>query len=263
MMRVLRRLAALLALGLIALSTPAWAQFDKYGHYNQNATEFAGVCADASGSSACGPIALLNSLVFLQNTYSSFGNTLVGDDVVATAKTISEFMGCTACGGTDTTKFFEGKKKYLEKVAPGKIASKKYDGPSVDDLKKEIGHKEDVELFIGYYDKDGKALPGHYVTLYAIDDKKLSFVDPGGVAGSDGGKIDGAIDEMLEYMFDNTLKQIVLKNYSGTPEGATARIEFAFAESPTPEPVVWAMLVVGFGIAGAGLRQRRRSSAAV
>ncbi|PZQ51942.1 MAG: hypothetical protein DI570_24795, partial [Phenylobacterium zucineum] len=113
-----------LTITLAAWASPAWAQFDKYGHYNQNATEFADVCATAAGGSrACGPIALMNSLVFLQNTYPAFGNTLIGNDPHATAVKISEFMGCTACGGTDTTKFFEGKKKYLASVAPKKIIS--------------------------------------------------------------------------------------------------------------------------------------------
>lgn len=251
------RWAALVALvvGLVALATPALAQFDQYGHYNQNANEFAGICSGPDGSNACGPIALMNSLVFLQNTNPKLGNTLMGgNDPVATARKISEFMGCTACGGTDTTKFYDGKKRYLESVAPGKIVSKRYVKPTAANLKKEIDDREDVELFIGYYDQDGKSVGGHYVTLYALSDLKISFVDPGGV---EGGSMTGATDESINYTFNDGIKQLLLTGYDGTPNGAQARIDFAFAESPAPEPATWAMMVLGFGLMGAGIRRRR------
>ncbi|PZQ55240.1 MAG: hypothetical protein DI570_22160, partial [Phenylobacterium zucineum] len=138
---------------------------------------------------------------------------------------------------------------------PKKIISKRYKNPTAADLKKEIDHKEDVELFIGYYEGE-KFLGGHYVTLYALSDLKLSFVDPGGLDGKDGGKIDGATDESINYAFNDALKQLLLTGYDGTPAGAQARIDFAFAESPAPEPAVWALMLMGLGATGLCLRRR-------
>lgn len=246
-----------LAVGLLAFAGPAWAQFSKYGHYNQNAPMFDDVCANEETNSACGPIALMNSLVFLQNTYEQFGTTLIGADPHATAVKLAEYMGCTACDGVNTTKFFEGKKKYLEEVAPGKILSKRYVRPNADSLKTAIEKKHDVELFIDYFNETtGKSVGGHYVTLYAIGDAKLSFVDPG---GDHFGATDGALDVTVDYAFNDGAKRIVLSGYRGAPKGATARIDFAFGEAPkgVPEPAAWALMLLGFGLLGAGLRARR------
>jgi hypothetical protein len=139
------------------------------------------------------------------------------------------------------------------------IDSVMYNGPTFDNLDHELGDKEDVEMFITFDKADGKPDGGHYVTLYDITKETLSFVDPGGLSGKDGGKIDGATEEKVKYTFDATTKRIILTDYSGTPTGDTAKVSFAFAESPhssTPEPQAWAVMVVGFGILGAAARRR-------
>ena len=255
-------LGAGIALALLAAADPAWAAtFADYGHYNQNAPMFDDVCANEETASACGPIALMNSLVFLQNTHEQFGTTLIGPDPHATAVKLAEYMGCIPCSGVNTTKFFEGKQKYLEEVAPGKIVSKSYARPNADTLKTVIGKKHDVELFIDYFDEaTGKSVGGHYVTLYDIGDLKLSFVDPG---GDHFGATDGALDVTVDYAFSGTAKRIVLSGYRGTPKGAKARIDFAFGESAkgVPEPAAWAVMLLGFGVVGASLRARRRIAA--
>jgi hypothetical protein len=255
--------AVFAALG-IAAATPAAAQFDKYGHYNQNSDAFADICATAAGGSkACGPVALVNSFVYLQNTYPQLDNKLVGptaDDAHAVALALSKLMGCTACDGTDTAKFLDGKKAYL-KDKPGKIKSLPFKNPSAAALAKEIKDREDVELYLGFYDANGNALTnGHYVTLYGISDDTLSFVDPGGDSGD---TTTGATDEKIKFNFDSTLKQLVLSGYEGLPEGvASAHVNFAFSESPTPEPAAWAMMITGFGLVGLAARRRRAPAAA-
>jgi hypothetical protein len=254
--------AGLLAAAFAAAATPATAQRSpkSYGHYNQNATEFAGVCGD----DACGPISLLNSFVFLQNTYGSLGDQLTGKDPVATAKKLAEYMKCGTTCGTGTTDFFIGKKAYLKDTVGAAIDSVMYIGPTFANLDKELGHKEDVEMFISYDKANGAADGGHYVTLYDLTRDKISFVDPGGVSGADGGAIDGALDETVGYNFDATKKRIFLKDYGGTPEGDTAKIDFAYAESPhtfEPEPQAWALMLLGFGALGAAARRRRAATA--
>jgi len=254
--------AGFAAVALCAFADPAAAQQkpDKYGHYNQNATEFTGVCGD----NACGPIALLNSLVFLQNTYASLDGKLVGKDPVETAKTLAKLMKCDTKCGTNTFNFFKGKKQYLKDLVGNAIDSVMYNGPTFDNLSKELTDGEDVEMFITFDKADGKPDGGHYVTLYDITKDTLSFVDPGGLSGKDGGKIDGAVEEKVKYTFDEKTKRIVLTDYEGTPTGDVAKASFAFAESPhksVPEPQAWALMIVGFGALGAAARQRRALAA--
>ncbi len=256
-----RVLSGLLLAGATLLAAPAWAQHTPtpYGHFNQNAAKFKDLCAHNGDSHACGPIAFMNSLAFLQTTYPQFGDTLIDSDPLTTATKLAGLMQCDACTGTATDKYFAGVQSYLNEVAPGKTNSTEFDDPTVAQLTHEIGDQEDVELFIAYYNADGTpADDGHYVTLYDIGATSLSFVDPGGVVNGDEG---GALDITVNYTFDDGLKRLVLNGYSGTPSGLTARVDFAFAESPTPEPAAWALMIGGFGMAGLALRRRRAGMA--
>lgn len=58
-------------------------------------------------------------------------------------------------------------------------------------------------------------------------------------------------------LFSNNTSQYQL--YSATSSGYGIHSTGTLSANAVPEPRTWAMLIVGFGLTGAGLRQRRRS----
>jgi hypothetical protein len=256
--------AACAVLAASALPAAAARSPDKYGKFNQNAALFSDICTGTSGNEACGPIALMNSFVFLQNTYPQLDNSLIGADPHATAKKLADLMKCSSTCGTDPLNFFKGKQAYIQSTNDP-ISSLMFVGPSFKTLNHELDDQEDVEMFIDYYDSKGKPVGGHYVTLWDIQAGFMSFIDPGGLDAADGGKTDGALNEAhVDYKFNDTTKRLELSGYGGTPEGDTARIDYAFAESPitSPEPGTWALMLLGFGALGLSLRARRTAVSA-
>lgn len=159
---------------------------------------------------ACGPVATVNSFIYLQNTYPKiYGTSLVpkGQEA-AVAQLLSGpgFMGCcNQNGGTTPAGLLAGKKTYIEgsKIVTGrKPGVTTYDSdtfvldndgkpiiaPSFDFLLRQLNPPngppknptkgEDVEMILGMYakDKDGKLLrrvTGHWVTVTgaSYDDK--------------------------------------------------------------------------------------------
>lgn len=139
-------------------------------------------CKDATGaqidgSQACGPTAAVNSFQFLENRYPDiYGGKLIPrntsnleTDWISTANTLgtAAYMDCACNGGTDITKFIQGKQDYIdEKAGDGKSVFKHQDvfmlgdidksksrgRPSFDFLLMELMHGEDVELLVSYHD---------------------------------------------------------------------------------------------------------------
>lgn len=164
-----------------------------FGHYNQVAPAFSGVCG---GTHACGVVAALNSFVFLQNEYEIYGGhgghpaRLLPDpssaaSVTATAQTLADDMGCpSTCSAhaININNFISGKQKYIDSVAPGTTrftAQSVYEktgtpttqtkpAPTMKFIMQELADAEDVEVLIGFWQKkDGveKRVGGHYMTL--------------------------------------------------------------------------------------------------
>ncbi|MGH7153573.1 MAG: hypothetical protein ACREF3_06550, partial [Acetobacteraceae bacterium] len=227
-----------------------------FGHLSQNATALAGVCAAGGLSYACGPVAAVNSLVFLQNKYPDiYDNSLITNNLVMTATILSgnDFMKCVVCaGGTNITNFISGKKKYIEQKVRDKTTYSDKQNPRFPYLFSQLSgpEPEDVELLIGFYNAAGMRTGGHYVTLYGIsggaDSKDLSFVDPNGGMGT------STAVNMADLSWANNGGAIQIRNYG--PAGTTAKIDWAVAESPIPEPAAWTLLAIGFALL-AGLRR--------
>jgi hypothetical protein len=256
-------------LALLLLATPAFADVvnlnpNMFGHLNQNDPALAGVCAAGGVNYACGPVAAVNSFVFLQNSDREiYDTTLTGDptvnqNLVNTAITLSgnQFMMCAACsGGTSINNFISGKMAYIEgldKLA-GKtayadqtnFAANQNPTRLLNFLFSELRQNEDVELLFGYYNADGTRDGGHYVTLYGLsggtDPMTLSFVDPNGRVNMPniGYTINGNILSLPGY---------------GPGGGLTTRIDWAVAESPVPEPATFLIIGVGLILIAVGYR---------
>jgi hypothetical protein len=233
----------------------------KFGHVSQNATALMGVCAAANGLNyACGPVAAVNSFVFLQNTYPDiYDNSLTNGNNVGTVMSLAmpNFMNCVACnGGTTIANFISGKKKWIEQQVPGKTAYSDMQNPTpayiLGQLKAFNGKGEDVELLIGFYDKTtGMRVGGHYVTDYGIatgNSMDLWFVDPNGGMGTN-----TAVNMELGYMVAGGVIQI--NNYGANT--VNARVDWAVAESPIPEP--GSLSLVGLGCSWLLIWRRRNA----
>jgi hypothetical protein len=148
-----------------------------YGTYNQRA--FPSACTN-NPMKACGPVSVLNSFIFLQNTYPQiYGNRLVPmgrNQPAATLNTLSALMGC--CNGTTPENLLAGKRAYIDGagavrgVAPG---TTRYDSqflatgipfigatpqptqrgtiPTMNFLLGQLHDGEDVEALISFYSK--------------------------------------------------------------------------------------------------------------
>jgi len=235
---------------------------DDYGHLNQDSPVLAGVCTAGGVSYACGPVAAVNSFIFLQNRYPGiYDNALIDPNAAGTAAALAALMGCLACaGGTNIADFIAGKMRYIEGKVPGKTTYASMQNPDFAFLSHEIQHGEDVELLIGFYDVTGTRVGGHYVTLYDITDAAggmtLSFVDPSAGAGAG---LMGALNMQLGYMI-NPGGIIQLNNYNGRPAGSTPRIDWAVSESPIPEPATLILLLWGTPVVIWRLRRSERSA---
>jgi hypothetical protein len=221
-------------------SVPAWPTVITlnpalFGHLDQNDPGLANTCSAGGVNYACGPVAAVNSFVFLENMYPGTydnlltGNPAVPQNLINTAITLSEpaFMNCAACtGGTTLANFIAGKMAYIEQQTPHTTSYVDQLDPGFGFLLPELQQNEDVELLLGFYDDMGARVGGHYVTLYGIsggtDPQNLSFVDPnGGVNQANiGYTVVGGVIQLADY----------------GPAGTTTRIDAAVAESPIPEP---------------------------
>lgn len=257
------RLQLLFITAAVVFTVPTFADSirlnpNQFGHLDQNDPRLAGVCGAGGVSYACGPVAAVNSFVFLQNTRNDiYDNFLINPDTVGTATTLAgaNFMSCAACaGGTSTAKFISGKMKYIENRIPGKTLYADVQNPGFPFLLNELQRHEDVELIVGFYDANNTRVGGHIVTLYQVsggggmDPNTLSFVDPDGPTTAGGLALN--MDNLGYVVNGNGIIQI--GNYG--PAGTTARVDWAVAESPIPEPVglllLGALAIFGFAVRG-------------
>jgi hypothetical protein len=264
------------------------------------------------GGEACGPVAAVNSFVFLQNQYPEIyadkttvvSAKLVGVDypdghppplrwesLAADILAMPEYMDTCNCGGTPIEKFILGKSRYIEKNIPGRtrygaqiatewrpdvagtadheVPKPDYvnDGvfPTLDFIRKEISHREDIELYLDFIDPDTGKRTGvsHYITLTALDapdDVFLGFID-----SLTGRPADGSYEVVTEDLggFLGKRRFIQLTYQDPVHEGVllTARVTGAITESPmvTPEPTSLSMLALGTAVLARRARIRRRS----
>jgi hypothetical protein len=244
----------------------------QFGHLDQaNVTD----CNNGGGgiNSACGPTAVVNSLVFLQNTYQTiYGTSLVphtaGNTAIQDQTAVGQTLACyQSCGenGTTIDEFINGKEAYINSVAPNttyfKVQNSFAPGgvdPTFNFLYSELVDREDVELLVGFYSvnpTNGLLVRngGHYITLTGISSATndgngtISFVDPS-----------GGVDMNNIATFLATDGSIRTTAYlSGT--NPVTIIEAAVSESPIPEP---GTLLFMFGTIPVALLLRRFRPAA-
>ena len=248
---------------------------DPYGDYYGTFGQL-GINDDINhwGSFACGPVAAVNSFLYLQNKYGGLYDHKVipdvnGDgqydntDLKAVALTLggNQYMKTIADSQTYDQNFIYGKWDHLEGVAPGKtvyhaqmsdgwVGGSKVPGtadntkPQWQFLYGQLIACEDVEVFMTW---DTNA-PGHYVTVTqfswndATSTGSMNYIDPRNgtigtsVLSSNGGFVHA------DY-FDGT-------------DHHDASIQAIVAESPIPEPGTW--ILFGTGLTGAfGYLKRR------
>jgi hypothetical protein len=216
---------------------------------------------------ACGPVAAVNSFVFLQTKYPAiYGAALVGLDgdqppplhwEILAAEILggSQYMGTCCSIGTPIEKFIMGKQGYIEDHIPGvtsymaqidipwrpdKAGSPDHPvdkpdyvqdstSPTLGFLRQEITDGEDVELLL----VNGST--SHYVTLVSVGPQEdgvgdMNFVDP--ITGKT--IPDGATYQIIKQGFGSHLN--VTYTDPGTNSEITAVIAGAVSESPVPEP---------------------------
>ncbi len=197
-----------LAFALLLFSTsPAFAVLvtvsenpADFGHLNQRAI---GVCngdpTDLSKdrSNGCGPVAAVNSFVFLQKTYPGiYDNKLVANTPNGprdAAAALATDMECNCDLGTASRKFLAGKAAYINREAPNttriefqNVFSTPSVTPTLAFLVDQLKAKQDVELLFGYYTKNADGTftqtGAHYVTLTSASFNDMNGngrVDPG------------------------------------------------------------------------------------
>ena len=257
------RWRTILAAAILLAGTVAWSQnwvkiqldYDDFGHVQNR-------------GNLCAPTATINSFRFLENTFPSiYGNSLTRGDIEAARDELAQFMNSDETNGTTIRDMWNGKIRYLEHYAPGKTM---YGGqlsfqnfgvgnswlrtgdltdsnPTFNWMWDQLTHKEDVEL--GIWWDDGL---GHVVTLTS-----LAYDDANG---------DGMRDELermrIDYLDPNDPSGLKVADLFLQGDLLTfgyndqiATIEFAFKESPVPEPTTIMVSLTGLGLAW--MRRRR------
>jgi len=247
--------------GQPALATVIDEGANNFGHLSQNNPGLAGVCVQGVGgpSFACGPVAAVNSFVYLQTLkgpggVSIYDNSLIaGGNLVNTATMLAgpNFMNCMACaGGTLIGNFSSGKMKWIEGSVPGKTVYSSKQNHSIFDLLLDLSAGEDTELLVGFYDRTGARVGGHYVTLYmassATEGKMLGFIDP------DPNPASNVSDSYTVLGGPGPLLQI--NDYG--PANDLARVEYAIDESPIPEPGTLVLVLSTVPLVGWAIRKR-------
>jgi hypothetical protein len=243
---------------------------------------------------ACGPVAAVNSFVYLQTKYPEIYTVglaaLVGladdqppplhwEQLAASILAGPEFMGTCCGGGTPIEKFILGKQAYIEDVIPGRTSYKaEMDIPWRPDVAGSSGHPVDkpsyvddstfpTAAFLRKEIADGEDVElllflgndSHYVTLTSIGPPEdgvgdMNWVDP--ITGKT--LQDGAVYQIVKDGFSSHL-EVTYENPT-THKSVTGNISAAVSESPVPEPSSIFLLTTCLAIIAFVLCRRSTSS---
>jgi len=211
-----------------------------FGYLDQD--DLLNVLPPGLAAQACGPVAAVDSLVFLQNQYPNiYGSNLVGDhlfDWITGAFFLVGYMHTTVQNGTTDTDFINGLISFMNAQVPGKTSDHfviKSPGhtPTWQFLYLYLTEKQAVQVLI--VPPDSPSSKGHYLSVTGIywdagdGMGTISVIDP--LTGLPS-KLDVALDS------DSGMLDV---DYKGVVEPIVAEYE----ESPVPEPSTVALLGVG------------------
>lgn len=251
-------------LSLFLLITIIWpvpgANATTYEILNTPTFSYGGLDQGDLGGNYLGPIAAVNSFIYLQNRYPAiYGNSLVHNDPIGTALILGhpEYMD-TQYGSATVPNFYWGKELYIEAQLPGKTVyagqtvpqtwidprlkppwvTERPSGPSWQFLYNELVKGADVEVLLGLSGL------GVYVTLtcFHFDDTH------------DYGTINSDETAWIKYIDPTTgaeRQSTIWNNASGmleTDYAANCIITMAASESPVPLPST--LLLFGSGLIG-------------
>jgi hypothetical protein len=117
--------AAVVVVALAGGISPAWAatvynvQVDTsiYGRENQNNV---GAPPGGGGANSCVPTSVANGFQYLQTRFPAYNNALVPGTLVETGSNLAyNYLSTSSDTGTTGTNWIDGKRDYLEQVAPG------------------------------------------------------------------------------------------------------------------------------------------------
>jgi hypothetical protein len=270
----MRKIVVVVTAVLAGFAGVAWGQITPrdiekelalYGNLDQD--DIAG-----GGEVACGPVAAVNSFVYLENKYPGFyDRKLIPDDnpanglhdkaeliSVATVLMGAGYMNTVAPGGTWHDDFIWGKMTYIEEKVPGVTAYQAQDYwawihhaqpawvqgpyPTWQFLFNELSDCEDVEILMSW--EEG----GHYVTLTSfhwLDQDGDLIIDP-------------SENAWIDFIDPGTGAYNTTSIWQSYPDGAietsyfgttASWISMAVSESPIPEPATITLLALGLGAA--------------
>lgn len=233
-----------------------------FGHLSQNKVP-------DCGAVACGPVAVVNALAFLQNKYphkydkklipDSNNNEMIDEgDLIEVAKALIELMECCDRKGTRTENIEPGIRKYIEGDPKANRAGKalgvtvyksKFD-PNWPFLLTELQAEQAVVLLIALLDAAGTRLFGHAVTMTGftwtdIDGNKiinlkekafLHIIDP----------VDGKNNRIQIFQIGDLLQTDFMSGAMlGNDVVNGGKIELAISLSPVSEPTSIILFAIG------------------
>jgi hypothetical protein len=261
---------ALLCSAVMAAAPAAWAQTEVildtllFGHLDQNLTDCPLI--------GCGPTAVVNSFVYLQNYYAELSigpkapapPTIVTDTsqagLIALTKKLAPQMGCAASCPANTGAMDRTKRKYLSENKGGWVPMvTRTDTLTWKWITDTLKDGVDIELLVS----DGTL--DHFITLtgYRWTDANRNGRVDGGEATIHFIDPEGGTDETRAIEVD-AQGRVALIGYDldeTSPEVPPAQVTDGLAEwlvaSNVPEPASWLLMAAGGLLLAARHRARR------
>lgn len=268
-------LACLLGASLPAIAGPIDFSVDEgmdlFGNVDQTAL------GDVLGGCGCGPVAAVNSFVYLERRFpGQYGTSLTPLDRVGEEKIAGDLAlnwMHTSDKATTIQNFINGKMDYIDENAPfttnfaaqvsPRLEPGTFEGsrstefvePTAAFLAGELRDGEDVEVLIAQFDEKGVQTFGHFVTAVKLD--WINQKGDGFMAPSDGatwGFMDpnGGVVRDKRFIFESDGELMFQGPSGGTFEIVAIVSESPFRKTPPiPEPQTWRLLLAGLGALGA------------